>query len=682
MRVPLLACLLAAAFAASLFGATAENWTIASSHLAGVTGLSSITYGNGHFVATTTSQTAGSTLAWSRDGVAWRFASTSVPYAVQVVFSAGHFTVLTIDGVWRSSDGLIWDHVQTFSLTPSNRFRFDLIRAGYETFLIANSDPNGTLLYSPDGATLQETSPLPHLGSGTLQINGIVSLDRFFYVAYTVTQGGTSTPHFVFSSDGFTWNDVPWFDGLINSGEMDNGPDLAVAIFAGTVTSFSARGFGNQVEVPRLAYDKVFYAGYRFFASSTLEASTDGVTWAPLAALSRPPGAGVVGVAYGNGRYVAVGSAPQTDLVAYLDYPGPPTIAVPPFAQTVVEGRPATFTVGVDQPDASTAYQWLYDGNAIPGATTDTLRLASVTRFDRGDYSVQVNTSRGFVRTYPVDLTVVPVTQAGRIINLSVLTPLTDVNDTLTMGFVLGGEHATGTKPLLVRAGGPSLSRFSVSNPNPDPNLELYAESTKVAANDNWGGGKALSDLFDQAGAFPFVATNSTDAAYAAPSVPLGKNSVWVRGTGGALGPLIAEVYDYSSASSLTIATPRLINVSVLKPLGAGGRVTAGFYIDGSTSVKVLVRAIGPSLSQFVTNAAPDPQLALFHTDPSTPLLTNDDWGGGADLSAAFAAVNAFGLEPTSKDAAIVTTLAPGGYSAQATTTAAGTVLVEVYEIP
>jgi hypothetical protein len=108
-----------------------------------------------------------------------------------------------------------------------------------------------------------------------------------------------------------------------------------------------------------------------------------------------------------------------------------------------------------------------------------------------------------------------------------------------------------------------------------------------------------------------------------------------------------------------------------------------GFVVGGSASAKVLVRGIGPTLGAFgVPGTVDDPQLTLFNS--SVKIGENNDWGGTAPLTAAFASVGAFALPATSKDAALLVTLAPGNYTAQVTgfNGTTGVALVEVYEVP
>jgi hypothetical protein len=132
----------------------------------------------------------------------------------------------------------------------------------------------------------------------------------------------------------------------------------------------------------------------------------------------------------------------------------------------------------------------------------------------------------------------------------------------------------------------------------------------------------------------------------------------------------------------LTLATPRLANVSVLKQIGSG--FTVGFVVAGNSSRTVLVRAIGPGLAAVgvTSGAVADPQLTLFNG--STKIDANDNWGGTTALSAAFAQVAAFAIPANTKDAALLAALGPGNYSVEVKPVGTGTglVLVEVYELP
>jgi hypothetical protein len=214
-----------------------------------------------------------------------------------------------------------------------------------------------------------------------------------------------------------------------------------------------------------------------------------------------------------------------------------------------------------------------------------------------------------------------------------------------------------------------------------DPKLELFVGPTKSSENDNWGGTSTLSTAFASVGAFAYVSATSLDAAALATISP-GDNSVRVSGANGT-GAVIAELYDSTPFGSMTTSTPRLVNVSVLKHLGT--LLTVGFVIDGTGPKRVLIRAVGPTIGAApfnVQGAVADPQLTLFSGQNS--IGSNDNWGGTAELTAAFAQVSAFALPAASRDAALVTTLQPGSYTVQVTGVGGttGVAIVEVYEMP
>ena len=271
---------------------------------------------------------------------------------------------------------------------------------------------------------------------------------------------------------------------------------------------------------------------------------------------------------------------------------------------------------------------------------------------------------------------------AGRLINLSILSDLTAPGDSFTLGYVVGGVGSVGNKPLVIRAAGPSLGALGVPETLEDPKLELFAASTKTGENDNWGGSPTLTAALANVGAFAYVGPTSKDAAVAA-QIATRDNSVAVSSSNNGTGKVIAEIYDATPTASFATITPRLLNVSVRKHLGAG--LTAGFVLGGDSPTTVLIRAVGPGLAAFgVPGTVVDPQLTLFNS-ASTKIGENNDWGGTAALTDAFARVGAFALPAvSSKDAALLVRLPPGLYTVEVSGLAntTGVALVEVYAVP
>lgn len=127
----------------------------------------------------------------------------------------------------------------------------------------------------------------------------------------------------------------------------------------------------------------------------------------------------------------------------------------------------------------------------------------------------------------------------------------------------------------------------------------------------------------------------------------------------------------------------RLLNLSSSGWVGEGSEVfVAGFVIGPGDAKAVVIRAVGPTLAEFgVSGALTDPTLRLYNADREV-IATNLDWNA-ADAEA-FRTVGAFALPAGSRDAAIVTTLAPGLYSAQSSGPGGlgnGTGLIEIYDL-
>lgn len=127
---------------------------------------------------------------------------------------------------------------------------------------------------------------------------------------------------------------------------------------------------------------------------------------------------------------------------------------------------------------------------------------------------------------------------------------------------------------------------------------------------------------------------------------------------------------------------PRFVNVAVRAQAGGGEQQPiVGFVARGSFSSRVLVRALGPALSNFgVAGGLADPRLQLR---AGADLVTeNDDWP--MSIASTFAAAGAFPLTAGSADAAADPVLAPRDYTLAIGGAGGGTgiVLGEVYRSP
>jgi hypothetical protein len=339
----------------------------------------------------------------------------------------------------------------------------------------------------------------------------------------------------------------------------------------------------------------------------------------------------------------------------------------------VTPGTPVTLNAAATG-SGTPLYQWFRDGVSVAGATSSEFSLPAAALGDAGLYMARVTAGANVITSAAARLTVnpVPVGLTNRLGGLSVLTTLA-ADQELTVGFNSQGP----AKALLVRAAGPSLGALGVPGTTADPRLTVFNGTTAVVSNDNWGGNPEVAAANLAQGAFALASSASLDAALVLPVA--GARSVKVAGR--TAGTVIVEVYDAGTGNS-----SRLTSVSALHQVGPGSPVlTAGFTITGTGTKTVLIRAVGPSLSLFsVPGALSDPKLELFNT-AGTPekIAENDTWAPG--LVDTFSSVGAFQYLRSSLDAALVATLAPGGYTVQAGPSdgdEAGAVLIEVYELP
>ena len=265
----------------------------------------------------------------------------------------------------------------------------------------------------------------------------------------------------------------------------------------------------------------------------------------------------------------------------------------------------------------------------------------------------------------------------GSLINLSARAPVGgDENDVMITGFVV---DSGASQTVVLRSVGPGLSAFGISGYAADARIDVYrSDRTLLLSNDNWDvgiGAGEIATLMRNAGAFP-LASGQRDAAVC-PQLPAGGYTVVTQAVSPAAGgEVLAEIYGR-----------RLINLSTRVRLEPGGSVTVGFVLDGVDSQTVLVRAVGPGLTQLgVIDVLHDPMLQVYRheSDGAHVIAENDNWSDDDRASLTVGAAvssGAFSLPDRSRDAALVLQLTPGAHSAVVTSAdgAEGVVLVEVY---
>ena len=242
---------------------------------------------------------------------------------------------------------------------------------------------------------------------------------------------------------------------------------------------------------------------------------------------------------------------------------------------------------------------------------------------------------------------------------------------------LIGGFVVEGSQPaqFIIRAIAFSLSTFGITDALGDSVIELYdANHNLVASNDDW----FISNDAPTIASYHLDPPNSIESALIVTLNP-GSYTAIVKSFSSSTqaattGVALFELYDLRRSSS------RARNVSTRGQVGTGNNIIiGGFIIGGSTPKPVVIRAIGPSLSQFgVPNPLADPYLELRDSNGNL-VEANNDW----QQSPQAATIIADNLAPSSpKESAIAPTLAPGNYTAlvKGVGGTTGTALVEIYD--
>jgi hypothetical protein len=234
----------------------------------------------------------------------------------------------------------------------------------------------------------------------------------------------------------------------------------------------------------------------------------------------------------------------------------------------------------------------------------------------------------------------------------------------LIEGFIVQGP-AGSVKKIMVRAIGPSLIPFGITDALANPTLEIHDSSNAiVATNDDWKttqlGGLITSDQTAAIIASQVAPTDDLESAIIADLAP-GDYTAVVRGVGNTTGTGVVDAFDLSASSPA-----RLANIATRGLIQPGDQLMIAGFIVQNGSVQAVIRAIGPSLSAFgIANALPDTTLQLRDVNGAI-VVENDNWKVRSDGSSQQAELEATGLQPTNDlEAAFLTTLQPGQYTAQ-----------------
>ena len=214
-------------------------------------------------------------------------------------------------------------------------------------------------------------------------------------------------------------------------------------------------------------------------------------------------------------------------------------------------------------------------------------------------------------------------------------------------GFIVTGG---GPKKVVIRAMGPSLG---LPGQLANPTLELRnSAGSLLDQNDDWQIANSNKQAIIDSGLAP---SNDLESALMATLPANGAAyTALVRGANNTTGIGVVEIYDIDSSIG-----SRLANISSRGLVQTGDNVLiAGMIVVGQASQKVVVRAIGPSLS--IIGKLADPALELRDGN-GAQIEANDDW----ILSNNKQAIIDSGLAPTNDiESAIIRTLSPGNYTA------------------
>ena len=237
---------------------------------------------------------------------------------------------------------------------------------------------------------------------------------------------------------------------------------------------------------------------------------------------------------------------------------------------------------------------------------------------------------------------------------------------------LIGGLIIQGNAPkaVIIRAIGPSTG---IPGALQDPTLELHDSAGHVVFNDNWR--TTQEQIIRDTGIPP---ADDRESAIVIALDP-GNYTAIVAGKNGTTGIALVEVFDLGTATFDTTIQARLAEISTRGNVLTGDNVMIGGFIVAGVTTRVLVRAIGPSLTAFgIGNALQDTTLEL-HNSSGTTIRANDDWRSDQEQ----AIIDTMAPPTDNRESAIVDNLIPGNYTAivRGKGNATGVALVEVYAL-
>jgi DNA-binding beta-propeller fold protein YncE len=244
------------------------------------------------------------------------------------------------------------------------------------------------------------------------------------------------------------------------------------------------------------------------------------------------------GVGPGLGSFGIIGFAPSLSL-ALFDTAAVPDQITSDSAWQAPPTAPSGPWAGKVFPVDATASDFQEVGAfaLAPGSADAALKIA----LPAGAYTTEITVPPGepyvaLAEVYDAD----PAGSPTVLTNLSARSYISS-NGVAVMiaGFVISGSTS---QTILIRASGPALTPFGVSNVLPQPQLTLYnSNNVAIASNAGWQGNPEIAQAASAVGAFAWTNPASADSALLA-TLPPGSYTAFVTGESGA-GTALVEVY-------------------------------------------------------------------------------------------------------------------------------------------
>ena len=164
---------------------------------------------------------------------------------------------------------------------------------------------------------------------------------------------------------------------------------------------------------------------------------------------------------------------------------------------------------------------------------------ALIATLPAGNYSAIVSGKNGGTGVALAEVYDLDPTSNSRLANVSTRAHVGTDSDVLISGFITGNR--IGATRVAIRALGPSLQKFGIANPLPDPQLALVnANGTLLASDDDWQTHQAQAAAITSYGLAP---SNNLESAIAISLAP-GSYTAIVTGKNNRTGVALIEVYD------------------------------------------------------------------------------------------------------------------------------------------